>query len=149
MPYSFGPGAKSPAGSQSTCLPAPAATQALTASAALPAAGAYEAVPAQGAMVAVPPGSRRATIRVKYTRGAAGGQAAHKVYVSDGTNPMQAMAPDGTYAGIYGAPSTSASAIYYAISIDLIGGETSISQAGAEVGVTGTPGTVETAVTFG
>lgn len=115
----------------------------------LPAAGAYEAAPSDGSCTAIPAGSRRATIYISYTRGAANGQAAHKLYVSNGTEVAQCMSIDGTYNGINGAPSTSSSAILYTIPVDLIGGETKIGMASAEVGVTGTPGTYYATVTFG
>jgi hypothetical protein len=142
-------GAKAPGSSLSVCLPSPTASAALTASTALPAAGAYESDPSSGAMVAVPAGSRRATITISYTRGASSGQAAHKIFTYDGTTVAQAMSPDGTYNGINGRASTGAGAIGYTIAIDLFGGETKVGIASAEIGVTGTPGTYASAVTFG
>lgn len=115
----------------------------------LPAAGAYEAIPLDAAMVAIPTNSRRAMIYISYTRGAAGGQAAHKLYISNGSEVAQVLSVDGTFGGVNGAPSASASAIWYAIPLDLIGGETKIGIASAEVGVTGTPGSYYATVTFG
>lgn len=125
------------------------ARQVLTASATLPAAGAYEAVPADGACVTIPAGSRSACISILYTRGAANGQAAHKFYTSNGTEVTQCTAMDGNYNGHNGAPSVSASAVAYNVTVSLISGETKIGIASAETGVTGTPGTYSTAITFG
>jgi hypothetical protein len=121
----------------------------LSTSATLPAAGAFEADPTTGSMVAIPAGSRSATIYGTYTRGAAGGQASHKVFVTGGATSAQALGPDGSYNGLNGRASTSASAIGYSFHIDLTGGETKLGIASAEVGVTGTPGTFASTVTFG
>lgn len=115
----------------------------------LPAAGAYESAPLDAAMIAIPAGSRRAMIYISYTRGAASGQAAHKIYISNGTEVAQCLSIDGTYNGMPGAASVSASAILYSIPVDLIAGETKIGMASAEIGVTATPGTYFATVTFG
>lgn len=125
------------------------ATAHLTSSATLPAAGAFEADPATNAMVAVPATARRATIYISYIRGASGGQSAHKIFVSDGSKVAQVLAPDGTYSAISGRASTSSSAIGYAIDVELEGGETLIGIASAETGVTGTPGSYSSEITFG
>ena len=125
------------------------ATAALTGSASLPAAGAFEVDPTTGAMVTIPTTAKRATIYISYTRGAANGAAAHKIFVSDGTKVSQVLHPDGSYNGLNGRVSTSASAIQYAISVDLEGGETKIGIASAEVGVAGTPGSYSSEITFG
>lgn len=121
----------------------------LSASATLPASGVYQNLPLVGAMIAVPQGARRASIYVSYTRGAAGGQAAHKIFVTDGTNIGQLPSMDGTYNGFNGAPSASAGGVVYVIPVDLIGAEAKISIISAEIGVTANPGTCAATIMFG
>lgn len=124
---------------------------ALVESAALEAAGEYPADPTE--TVPVPIGALRAMISVKYTRGGAGGKAAHKVFRSarkDGTNTdhiSQAQAADGSYDGTDGRASTSASAIWYSLDVS-VEGCNGIALISAEVGATATPGTVEAWVSF-
>jgi hypothetical protein len=135
--------------SLSVCRPEPVPAVALKAVATLAGAGAYDADPAVGDCVAIPAGVLKATIMISYTRAAANGQAAHKVFLSDGTSVGQALSPDGSYNGVVGRLSTSASAIVYTISVDVSGGSTKLGIASAEVGVTGSPGSVVSSVTFG
>lgn len=124
---------------------------ALTASATLEASGAYPADPTE--TIAVPSGALRAMISIKYTRGGAGGKAAHKVFRSarkDGTNTdhiAQAQAADGSYDGTEGRASTSASAIWYSLDVS-VEGCNGIAMISAEVGAKGSPGTVEAWVSF-
>lgn len=122
--------------------------QTLKSSVALPASGAYESDPVVTDMVTVPAGARATQIYISYTRGTTSGQAAHKIFTTDGTNVCQVMAPDGTYSGVSGRASTSASAIGYSISVAVPGGDVRIGIASAEVGATGTPGSYSAQVTF-
>ena len=123
---------------------------ALKSSATLPGSGAFTSIPTAGAdgTILVPQTAQKVIVYISYTRGASSGQAAHKFYGYNGTDVGQLMSLDGTYNQINGAASISASAIVYIMTFDvsslLYFGMTS-----AEIGVTGTPGTVSANITFG
>lgn len=105
----------------------------------LPAAGAYEATPSIGGSgsINIPSNAVRALLWFSYTQGAAGGQAAHKIFISNGIDNAQLMSVDGTFNGIRGG----SSGVQYCIPVEVPGGLSYIGIASAEVGVTATPGT--------
>lgn len=116
----------------------------------LPAAGAYQTLssPGTNGWIQLTATTVKTTVYITYTRGAAGGQAAHKFYASNGTDVGQLMSIDGTYNGINGAPTTSASPIVYVMTFDTVG-LAYFGIVSAEIGVTGTPGTCSAVVSFG
>jgi len=126
-----------------------AASTSLQASAALPSAGAYQADPSGTTrLVEIPEFASQATIFISYTRGGSGGYAAHKVFLGDGTRVGQVLSPANDFSGISGRAPTSASAVEYSLTIDLKGGATRLGIASAEVGNTGSPGTLAALVAF-
>lgn len=114
------------------------------ASQALPAAGAYTS-PTQ---YALPQAAEKVTFYVSYTRGGAGGQAQHTIWLGNGTEFAQVPNYDFTYTGFQGLASTSASEIVYAIPVT-VGGNSHIGLACAEYGNTGAPGTIDVYLSVG
>ena len=128
------------------------------ASSTLPAAGAYTTT----AAYALPDGTKSVTFWNTYTRGAAGGYALHQIQWGNGT---ESAAPEGILStavtiaqpngqvqlvnGIIEGPHPqSASALAYPpITVTVPAGATTVRMVSAEFGVTGTPGTLLTAIT--
>lgn len=118
----------------------------LIAATTLPASGVYAATTTYGPVGGTVNG---ATFYITYTAGGAGGAAAFKVLVGNGTDMGRVLAPDGTYDPIQGPTLTSALDVdTFAISVDLLGGETHIGIAGAETGDTASPGDILVTVTL-
>jgi hypothetical protein len=115
------------------------------ASQALPAAGAYT-TPTQ---YALPQAAEKVTFYVSYARGGSGGQAQHTVWLGNGTEFAQAPNYDFTWTALQGPATTSASEIQYAIVVEVAGGVTHIGLASAEVGNTGSPGTMDVYLSVG
>jgi hypothetical protein len=117
----------------------------------LPAAGAYQA---WSAGVAIPAGATWAGIQLTYTRGAALGQPRLVVGVSSdaGSTYQQVQSSDGTFSGLLGPASASASAYSFRVLVRVAGlpSGSLIAVACAESGVVATPGAMgaNAAVTF-
>lgn len=128
------------------------------ASAALPAAGGYTA----NAAYAIPDGAQFVTLYCTYTRGAAGGYPKFRCDLGNGTETavVQTLDPTITVAQpsggqlaynseIAGPKPQDANPLVFALEYAVRGGATTIALQAAEVGVTGTPGTLAIALTAG
>jgi hypothetical protein len=131
---------------------APAAPASLVSGNTLPGSGAYETAPSgSSAGVAIPVGTvakptRGATITTSYTQGTSGGAMAVKVYQYDGSLWGQIASPvDQSYNGDQLGSGTGV----YELAVELKYGAARIMVCGAEIGVTGTPGTYSAEVVFG
>jgi hypothetical protein len=114
------------------------------ASQALPGAGAYTS-PTQHVL---PQGAEKVTFYVSYTRGGAGGQAQHFVWLGNGTEFGKVPNYDFTFTAFEGEETTSASEIQYLVVVN-VGGHSHIGLSCAEVGNVGSPGTIDVYLSVG